>query len=216
VSEYLNDDEQVQALTRWWNENATALIVGLVLVIAGVIGWRWYTDHTAAREEAASAAYRHYVELRGSPTASQADRDAALATLDTEFPKSGYRIFALFYRAHDAASVEDYEQASRWLEAALQEADDELLRDVARVRLARVQAQLGKPDVALETLGKVKGSGFRSYVAEIKGDILMSQGKPAEAREAYQAAAAAADPDVKHPILDMKIVDLATPNAPTP
>jgi predicted negative regulator of RcsB-dependent stress response len=218
VSEYLNDDDRVQVLTRWWNENATALIVGLVLVIGGVIGWRWYTDHTAAREEAASAAYRSYVELRGSSTASPADRDAALATLDTEFPKTSYRIFSLLYRAHDAASVDDYEQAARWLETALAATDDELLRDVARVRLARLYVQLGKPDVALETLRQVKGSGFRSYVAEIKGDILLGQGKAAEAREAYQAAAAAADrdTDTEHPVLKMKLVDLATPNAPTP
>jgi len=44
----------------------------------------------------------------------------------------------------------------------------------------------------------------------------MGQGKKAEAREAYQAAAAAADPGETQPVLEMKIVDLATPNAPAP
>lgn len=216
MSEYLNDDEQVQALSRWWNENATTLIVGLLLVIGGVLGWRWYNDHTAANEEAASATYRQYLEVRNLATASAADRDAAVARLDTEFKKSGYRIFTLFYRAHDAADGKDYEKASFWLETALRDAGDDVLRDIARVRLARVQVQLVKVDDALATLGQVSGSGFRSYVAELKGDILVGQGKPAEALEAYQAAAAAADPDAENTVLDMKIVDLATPNAPAP
>lgn len=216
MSEYFSDDERVQALSKWWSENAIGMLVGLVLVIGGVLGWRWYLDHTARTEEAASAQYQHYLELRNSTTAAPADRDAALATLDTEYPKSSYRIFTLFYRAFDAAAADDYTKAVEWLETALADAKDDLLRDVARVRLARLQIQLGQTDAALESLRKVTGSGFRAYVAELKGDILAGQGKRSEALEAYQAAAASQDPDVDHRILDMKIGDLATPNAPAP
>jgi predicted negative regulator of RcsB-dependent stress response len=214
VSEYFSDDERVQALSKWWSENAIGMLVGLVLVIGGVLGWRWYVEHTAATEEAASSLYQHYLELRSSTTATPADRDAVVATLDTEYRKSAYRIFTLFYRAHDAADANDYAKASEWLETALTDAKDDLLRDVARVRLARIQIQLGKPDEALETLRKVSGSGFRSYVEELKGDILAGQGKRTEALEAYQAAAASKESDADHRILDMKIGDLATPNAP--
>ena len=64
MAEYLNDDDRVLALRRWWETNGTMLVVGLVLVIAAVIGWRWYNDHTQAREEAASATYQHYLEAR--------------------------------------------------------------------------------------------------------------------------------------------------------
>jgi len=62
----------------------------------------------------------------------------------------------------------------------------------------------------------VAGSGFRAYVAELKGDILLGQNKPDEAREAYQAAAAATDKSEPQPVLNMKIVDLAKPNASAP
>ena len=45
----------------------------------------------------------------------------------------------------------------------------------------------------------------------------MGQHKPDEAREAYLAAKAAADPDDTQPMLEMKIVDLAKPdNLATP
>lgn len=216
MSEYFSDDDRVQILVKWWNENAIGLLVGLVLVIGGVLGWRWYVEHTAATEEAASSLYQHYLELRSSTTATPADRDVVLAKLDAEYQRSAYRIFTLFYRAYDAVAANDYAKASQWLETALTDAKDDLLRDVARVRLARLQLQLGKPDEALETLRKVSGSGFRSYVAELKGDILLSQGKRTEALEAYQSAAASKEADADHRILDMKIGDLATPNAPAP
>jgi len=90
---------------------------------------------------------------------------------------------------------------------------DDHLRDVARLRVARLQVQAGNTDAALETLRKVTGKGFRSYVAELKGDILVGQHKTDEAREAYQAAAAAADEGEPQPVLQMKIIDLAKPEA---
>jgi predicted negative regulator of RcsB-dependent stress response len=214
VAEHLSDDEQVEALRRWWSQNGTTLIVTLVLVILGVIGWRWYHDHKAATEAAASAAYRHYLDVRASATATDADRAAALAPLDGEFKGSTYHVFALLYRAHDAADSGDYAQAGDLLDAAVSAADG-VLRDVARIRLARVQLQLGKVDAALASLAAVSGGGFRGEVAELKGDVLLSQGDRAGALEAYRSAAAA-EPGQRHPMLDMKIADLAPPHAAQP
>jgi predicted negative regulator of RcsB-dependent stress response len=214
VAEHLSDDEQVEALRRWWSQNGTTLIVTLVLVIVGVIGWRWYQDHKAATEAAASAAYRHYLDVRASATATDADRAAALAPLDGEFKGSTYHVFAVLYRAHDAAAAGDYAKAAELLEAAAAAADG-ALRDVARVRLARVQLQLGQVDAALASLAAVSGAGFRGEVAELKGDVLLSQGDRAGALEAYRSAAEA-EPGQRNPMLDMKIADLAPPNAANP
>lgn len=216
MSEYLNDDDRVLALRTWWEANGTALVVGLVLMVGAVIGWRWYTDYAQARYETASATYQRYLESR-QRDAKADEQDPLLATLDNDFRGSGYRIFTLFYRAFDATEAADYPKATGFLETAVKDADDAGLRDIARLRLARLQVQSGDPDGALETLRKVAATGFRAYVAELKGDILVGQGKQAEALVAYQAAAAAApDPGEPQPVLDMKIVDLATPNAPAP
>jgi predicted negative regulator of RcsB-dependent stress response len=216
VSEYLNDDDRVHALRSWWEANGTFLVVGVVLTIAAVVGWRWYNDHSEAHEEAASTVYQQYLEAR-ERGAKSAELDAPLATLDNEYRKSSYRTFTLFYRALDAANADDYAKATQYLETAVSDAGDDRLRDIARLRLARVQVQSGNTDAALATLAAVRGAGFRSYVAELKGDILMGQNKPDEAREAYLAAQAAADPDNRQPFLEMKIADLAKPgSAATP
>jgi predicted negative regulator of RcsB-dependent stress response len=214
VSEYLTDDEQVEVLKRWWSQNGVALIVTLVLVIAGVVGWRWYNAHKAEREAAGSAAYHHYLDVRASATATDADRAAALAPLDGEFKDTTYHVFALLYRAHDAAAAGQYDKAAEFLATAADTADGEL-RDVARVRLARVQLELDQPDAALATLAKVSGAGFRGEVAELKGDVLLSKGDKNGALAAYRAAAEA-EKDQRNPMLEMKIADLAPPNAAQP
>lgn len=212
MSEYMNDDDRVLVLRRWWEGNAASMLVSLVLVIGGVIGWRWYNDYTQTREEAASSTYQRYIEAR-QRDAKPEEVATILATLDTDFSKTGYRAFSLFYRAHDAAEAQDYAKASQYLETVINETKDDRLRDVARLRVARLQVQAGNTDAALETLRKITGQGFRSYVAELKGDILLSQQKVDEAREAYQAAAAAAEGGEVQPVLQMKITDLAKPEA---
>jgi predicted negative regulator of RcsB-dependent stress response len=210
----MNDDDRVLVLRRWWDGNGTSLIVMLVLVIGGVIGWRWYNDYAQTRDEAASATYQRYLEAR-QRDAKPEEVATILATLDNDFRNSGYRVFTLFYRAHDAADAANFAKATEYLETAVKDAKDDRLRDIARLRLARLQVQAGTADAALETLRKVSGAGFRAYVAELKGDILLGQNKPDEAREAYQAAAAAAEKGEPQPVLEMKIIDLAKPTAAT-
>ena len=45
MSDYLTDEEQVAKLKSWWDENGVSVIVTLVLVVAGVVGWRWYESY---------------------------------------------------------------------------------------------------------------------------------------------------------------------------
>jgi predicted negative regulator of RcsB-dependent stress response len=82
------------------------------------------------------------------------------------------------------------------------------LRDLAQLRLARAQQQLGRSDAALAALGEVHGEGYRSLVAELKGDIHLAQGEQTLAAQAYKAALAAKPEGQQRPILDMKLADL--------
>jgi predicted negative regulator of RcsB-dependent stress response len=152
--------------------------------------------------------------VRASATATDTDRAAALAPLNGEFKDTTYHVFTLFYLAHDAAAAGEYDKAARLLGTAADAADGEL-RDVARVRLARVELELNQPDAALATLAKVSGAGFRGEVAELKGDVLLSKGDKSGALAAYRAAAET-EKGQRDPLLEMKIADLALPDAAQP
>ena len=213
MSDYLSDEEQVAVLKRWWDENGKALLLGLGLAVSAVVGWRYYQDYRQADAEAAAALYQAYQEQRAAE-APEPDELAHLAeALEMDHPGSGYRIFVLFRQAADAVASEDYDTAREHLSTAVASADDARLRDVARIRLARVLQQLGQTDAAMISLGKVRGAGFFSEVAELKGDILLAQGDRDGATEAY-VAARNVGAGAANPLLEMKVLDMAeTPGA---
>ena len=215
MAEYFTDDDRVAVLRKWWDENGTLSVLGLVLVIGAVVGWRWYGEWDRGRQEAASVAYQHYLELTEAEPKDPEQIAVALDQLDKQYAGSVYQIFALFHRAADAVAANDLPGASQLLMRALDGAKTDGLRDLARVRLARVQHQAGQDDQALATLLGVKGAGFRALAAEQKGDILLAQGKRDEALEAYRASQAIEGIDQERPILKMKIADLSTAGAAT-
>lgn len=204
MSDYLSDEEQVAALKRWWDQNGKTLLIGIAVALVAVLGWRGYQSYSRDQAEAAAALYLTYQQERAAPTP---DPDAMARTaeaLATEYPRSAYRVFVLFYQAADAVTADDYELARQHLATAVDAAADARLRDVAAIRLARVLQQLGEPDEALATLSGVADDGFVAEAAELKGDILLAQGERAGAREAYQAALAALG-GAQSPLLEMKL-----------
>ena len=55
MAELRTEEEQVEALKSWWKENGKSLIMGVVIAVAAVFGWRgWnqYQDDFAANASA--------------------------------------------------------------------------------------------------------------------------------------------------------------------
>jgi predicted negative regulator of RcsB-dependent stress response len=68
------------------------------------------------------------------------------------------------------------------------------LRGVARLRLAAVQLEQKKYDEALRTLDANKEEAFVAAVADLRGDVMLAQGRIDEARAAYKLATEKAGP----------------------
>ncbi|MCW8956189.1 MAG: tetratricopeptide repeat protein, partial [Gammaproteobacteria bacterium] len=52
--DYETEEQQVEALKRWWKENGKLIITGLTLGLALVVGVRFYNQYVNERAEAAS------------------------------------------------------------------------------------------------------------------------------------------------------------------
>ena len=182
MSEYLSDEERVEWLRDWWSRHGLALIAGIAVAVAGVIGWRWYQDYRQDHAEGASREYSEYLTDRAMGSASAGAADLADAREGTT-----YHVFALLHEAKDAVDSEDWERGAALLAASVDYADG-LLRDRAAIRLARVQRQLGELDEALDILAGVLSTGSAVEVAELTGDILVQKGDIAGARDAYRSA----------------------------
>ena len=58
------EEEQVEALKKWWDDNGTQLLVGIVVVLAGVFGYRTWESNTQLAAEAAVQAGLHAYDRR--------------------------------------------------------------------------------------------------------------------------------------------------------
>ena len=201
---YNSEQDQVDALKAWWDKNGRSALTALAVFLLSVLGWQSWNDHNNEVAAAASTQYQQMSELMESngPQAVEAGR-ALLAS----YPDSIYAVMASMSMAKLAVADKDLDAAAAHLRSAMNNSDQPELTELARLRLARVEAAQGNSDAALATLGDGEGGAASD---ELRGDILLAQGNSAEARLAYAKAldgyGKAAD---KRELVQMKLDDLA-------
>ena len=89
----------------------------------------------------------------------------------------------------------DLKAARAPLQWVIDNAGDEELKHLARIRLAGVMLDQAAFDEGLKLLSTEPPARFVSSYADRRGDLLQAQGKPVEARAAYQQALDKAEPN---------------------
>lgn len=182
----LEEQEQISALKAWWasyGNLVTALVVAAALASVGWQGWQWWQGRKAAE---AGALYFAVQQAAGSRDAQKA-RDGA-GRLIGDYSGTVYAQLGALLSAGVQFDSGDLDNARAQLEWAADKGRDEALRDLARLRLAAVLLQKGEHDAALARLQAAPVVAYAARFADLRGDVLAAQGKPAEARAAYQAA----------------------------
>jgi predicted negative regulator of RcsB-dependent stress response len=203
VSDYLTDEEQLAQLRNWWQEHGRSLLVGVVLVVAAVVGWRWYQSHTEQRTFGASDLYAEFQNSEGD------SRDALARQIIEQSLGTAYPTFVLLRQADAAVAAGDPAAAEPLLRRAIELASGVERADLARLRLARVLLDNQRADEALVVLGEIRGAGYLALAAELKGDIHLARGERKLAHESYTAAMSYVQPGDQRPVLEMKIADTA-------
>lgn len=187
---YRTDEEQVEAVKEWWQENGKSIVFGVVLGLGGVFGWRAWQNHMITQAEQASNSYDELVSTLRGPDPAEA-REAAQRILERH-PKTAYAIFADMILARLEVNAGNLDAAAAHLRAALDSSDDAALDKEIRLRLARVLVAQDQPDEALGVIDIAEAGEFSARYDELRGDIELARGKPEAAREAYERALAAA------------------------
>jgi len=206
VEVYQTEEQQVEAIKSYWQENGNMIIAGIVLGFAGFIGFNLYKDGVLESEIAVSDSYQTLIENSTNDKAAFGENAQKFIS---ENANTSYVSLTTLALAKDAADKKDWQGAQIQLTAALESAPTEGIKGIASLRLARVQIQQKQYEQALATLAKPLPESFNAAIEEIKGDTYLLQGKKELARNAYQAAIAA-DGLASSPSLQMKLDDLAT------
>jgi predicted negative regulator of RcsB-dependent stress response len=208
------EEEQVEALKRWWQENGKTLLLTLAVALALVFGWRTWQDRQAAEAANASALYQNLVQavtlaLGPEPDAAQVATAEHLAlNLKTDYEDSAYASLGALLMARVAVEQAELDQALEELEWVLVRDPSDALRTVATLRKAQVLGEQGQVGTALALLDSLEPGNFEVSYQELKGDLLLKDGKAAEARDAYRLAAQAAETSGVRPLLTMKLENL--------
>ncbi|HHJ38463.1 MAG: hypothetical protein AXA67_12975 [Methylothermaceae bacteria B42] len=191
MATHIHEEEQVEALKRWWKENGTSVIAGVVLGIAGIIGWNTWQNYQKTRAEGASDLYMQLLQAvdQNKPELAQGVTQRLLE----QYPKTAYADFAHLIQAKLSVDAGKLEEAKKSLGQLMTQSKDANYRHIARLRMARVLLAMGTPDEALSLLTskEVGDPGrFGGQYEELKGDIYKAQGKLEEAADAYRRALA--------------------------
>lgn len=203
--EQYTDDERVENLKAWWKENGASIGVGITLGVIVLFGWRYWGDYRNAGLEQASRTYDAFIEAAGKPDASQ--RGQAVLT---DFPQSPYAVLAALRLAKLALDSGDTTTAIQRLEWVISNAKLDELKDIARLRLARVRWATGQIDHAHQLLDSVTTVTLNAERDELKGDLYLVSNEVAKAKSAYAAALAASG---GNRLLQLKLEHLAAPTA---
>ncbi len=182
-----NDDEQLEALRRWWAANGMALVAGVALGLIAIGAWFYWQHHTSQQALQAS---QLYTQLRGATAAGATAKARDLTDqLRDDYSGTPYAAQAQLAMAAYEVQHQEYEKAARRLQWVSDNASDQGLRWLARLRQARSLWAEGKDAAALDLLNGEKPEGsFSVLYYELKGDILVSQDKLQQASQAYELA----------------------------
>jgi len=206
------EDEQLEALKKWWLENGLSIVAGVVIGIVAIFGWRGWQSHQRTIAVAASSLYTEtIVNIRqGNTTRAREVANQLLA----EYGSSGYATFAALLLARLDVDENNDQAALEQLQWVLDNADQEGLKHLARLRMARVHLAMHQPEKALEVLDVPSQGKFTAGYEELKGDIYVQLNQIDRARTSYQLALAESDSPAgnNNIYLQLKLDDIGRSN----
>ncbi|TAK74181.1 MAG: tetratricopeptide repeat protein [Gammaproteobacteria bacterium] len=209
MTDYLTEQEQIELLKSWIKQYTPVIVMGILIAVIGISGWRYWQQREAKILTHASAVYDEMLTAR-----SQNDAKATFIQADklfTHYPRTTYSQMAALMLARDAVIKKNYPEAEKHLQWILDKSSDTSFRQIARIRLARILIAEQKPDAALKLLQTIDDKSFNGLTEEVQGDAYYALKNNAMARQSYkQALADLPNAEIIRPLLQMKYDNLAT------
>lgn len=182
----LEEQEQIDELKAWWTQYGSLVLLAVVasaLTIAAFQGWRYY------RHSQAVAAVTLYTQLDRAERSGDHKKVRELAgELAQKYGATPYAVFGALSAARASFDTGDLAGAKSQLQWVIEHAREDEIKDLARLRLAGVLLDEKNTAEALKRVEIKPADAMAGLYADLKGDILVAQGKTAEARSAYQLA----------------------------
>jgi len=183
-------DEEVrrERLKKLWDKYSVYVIALMVLIVAGVGGWRFYQYREAQKAAEVGAAFNRAAEL--SEQAKHAEAEAAFTELAAKAP-AGYRALARMRAAAEVVARDPKAAAKMFDDIAADHSVGAELQELARIRAAMLlldSASYADMQQRLEA-STTASSSFRHSAREMLALSAWRNGDMATARKWLDAIA---------------------------
>jgi len=208
----LEEQEQLDAVKRFWSQYGNLVVGVLIAVLASFAAWNvwnWWQRDQAVKAGAM------FDELDRTARAGDAERAGRIfADLKDRYGRTAFAEQGGLLNARVQAEGGHADAAKAALEWVAANATEVEYQTVAHLRLAGVLLDAKQYDEALKQLQAATAPGFEALVEDRRGDVLSAQGKPDEAKAAYQKSWQAMDPKLDYRrLVEAKLVSLGAPPA---
>jgi len=182
----LEEQEKLDEAKVWWKLHGNKVIWGVTVFLAAVAGWRAWETWTHNQTAEASMLFDRSVQA-AAMNDPKAAKDAAAQIMENH-GRSGYAAPAAWLAGQINYEAQDLKSAQAQYQYALDHAKDAGMTQLARLRLAAIKFEAKDLPGALALLDERYDPAFEGLAAQLKGDVLVAQGKTDDARKAYKLA----------------------------
>ncbi|MEY3288803.1 MAG: hypothetical protein RLZZ419_1045 [Pseudomonadota bacterium] len=205
---YDTEEEQLDAVKRWWKENGQSTIVGLVIGVIVILGWNYWQSYKKDQSEQASAIYSQLIQAIAADKKDSAEKLAE--RIQEQYSKTEYATYSNLLLAKIKVQQGDLTKAQTILKNLATGSNNEFA-NIAKIRLVRLMLANGQYEQGLQLINDVDpatSSSFSGNYDELVGDLYVGLDRLDQARSSYQKAF---ESGYKSPLLQLKIDDLTAP-----
>jgi len=185
----LTDEERLDIIKKWWKENGSSIVTGVVLGLAVLFGSKAWFSYQETNAQTASNIYMTMIAALENGDAAAVSVKADMLVM--EHGSSPYATLAALAMAKIKIETGELNDAQAQLRWVLDNSKSGIFRDTARLRLARVLIAMEDLDAAEALLQEpASGDAFDPLYTEVKGDVNVARGDIGAAHSAYQQALA--------------------------
>ncbi len=179
------DEEREELVKQWIKDYWLMLVVVVLGAIGAVYGLNYYRqsklnalNETAMTTEVIGEALRK----------NEVDKAQELVSkIQTNEKDTSFSAVATLSLAQKYFNDKAYDKATQQYDWIITQSDDVAMRNVARLRKARVQSDAKQVAEAINTLSSIEGNENFAETALLKGDILLADKQFDAAKKAYES-----------------------------
>ncbi len=185
MDNYETEEQQVEAIKRWWHENFKMVIIASLIGLSAIVGVQQWKQNKIVNAQSASVEYDHILNV--IITKKEEVIKEQVNNLLNDYADYPYAALSAMLEATQLINAGQLAQAEEKYQWVIDHSPTQTLQHISRVRLASLMASQGKNEPALNLLNTEEGS-FKGAYLEVKGDILVTLKRVEEARSAYDQA----------------------------